>query len=72
MGHSKIRKQYFFNFLGGHFVTKTSLLFLNQHKILNYFNTLFDLFQEKNFHLSEGPFLKFCDTKPKKDRNVTK
>jgi hypothetical protein len=33
MGLSKIRKQFFnFNWFRGHFVTKTSLLFLNQHK----------------------------------------
>ncbi len=36
MGLSKFRKQFFnFNFFWGHFVTKTSLLFLNQFKILD-------------------------------------
>ncbi len=36
MGLGKIRKQVFnYNFFGGHFVTKTSLLFSNQHKILD-------------------------------------
>jgi hypothetical protein len=42
-----------FNFFGEHFVTKTSLLFLNQHKILDFFyigtGTLYDLFKEKKF-----------------------
>jgi hypothetical protein len=66
MGLSKIRKQFLnFNFFGGHFVTKTSLLFLNQHKILNFY-TLYDLFQEKNYHLSEGTILKFIHTKTEK------
>jgi hypothetical protein len=48
MGLSKFRKQFFnFNFLGGYFVTKTSLLFWNQFKILNFFDTLYDLIQAK-------------------------
>jgi hypothetical protein len=37
MALSKIRKQFFnFNFFGGHFDTGRSLLFGNQHKILDY------------------------------------
>jgi hypothetical protein len=56
MGLSKIKKQFLnFNFLGGHFVAKTSLIFQNQYKILDFFYTLYDIFQEKNVHLSEGP-----------------
>ncbi len=50
---------------------RKKLDFLNQHKILNFFNTLYDLFQDKKIHLSEGLFVKFFDTQPK-NRNVTK
>ncbi len=40
---AKLENSFFIStFFGGHFVTKTSLLFLNQHKILDP-----DLFQEK-------------------------
>jgi hypothetical protein len=50
MGLSKFIIQFFnFNFFGGHFVTKTSLLFFKS--VLNswFFDTLHDLFQEKKF-----------------------
>ncbi len=48
MGLGKIRKRFFnFNFFEGHFVTETSLLFLNQHKILDFFNTIYDYFKKK-------------------------
>jgi hypothetical protein len=48
MGLSKIRKQFFnFNFFWEHSVIKTSLLFGNQLKILDFFYTQYDLFQEK-------------------------
>jgi hypothetical protein len=30
------------------------------------FDTLYDPFQEKKIHLSEGIFFKFCDTKTEK------
>ncbi len=64
MGLGKIRKQFFnYNFFGGHFVMKTSLLFWNQHKILDPYMTYF---KKKNFHLSEGPILKFSNTKNEK------
>jgi hypothetical protein len=64
MGLGKIRKQFFnYNFFGGHFVTKTSLLFWNQHKILDFFMTFF---KKTNFHLSEGLILKFINTKTEK------
>jgi hypothetical protein len=67
MGISKIRKQFFnFYFFGENFVTKTSLLFGNQYEILDFFYTLYDLFQEKNFHPSEGLILKFINTKTEK------
>ncbi len=66
MGLSKFRKQFFnFNFFGGPFVTKTSLLFWNQYKILDFFIP-YTYFKEKKFHLSEEPILKFIDTKIKK------
>jgi hypothetical protein len=29
-------------------------------------------FKKTKFHLSEGPFFKFCDTKPKKGKNAPK
>jgi hypothetical protein len=45
---------FIFTFFLGHFVTKTSLHFLNQYKIVDFFYTLYDLFQEKKFHISEG------------------
>jgi hypothetical protein len=31
-----------------------------------FFDTLYDLFQEKNFHLSEEPILKYINTKTEK------
>ncbi len=58
------------NFLGGHFVTKVSLHFLNQHKVLDFFIPHMTYLKEKKFHLSEGPFYKFFDTRTKKDRNA--
>ncbi len=67
MGLSKIRKQFFnFNFFWGHSVTKTSLLFWNQHKILNFLIPYMIYFNKKKFHLSEGPILKFIYTKTEK------
>ncbi len=49
---SKFRKQFFnYNFFGGHFATKTSLLFLNQFKILDFFIPYMTYFKKKNFHL---------------------
>ncbi len=48
MGLSKFRKQFFnFNFFGGHFVTKTSLLFLNQFKILDFLIPYMTYFKKK-------------------------
>jgi hypothetical protein len=55
-----------FNFFWGHFVTKTSLLFRNQHKIIDFLIPYMTYFKKKNFHLSEGPILKFTNTKTKK------
>ncbi len=47
---SKIRKQFYnFYFLGGHFVTKTSLLFCNQPKYLE-----MTYFKKKNFTSQKG------------------
>jgi hypothetical protein len=53
-----------FNFFSEHFVTKEYWGFLNQHKMLDFLTTQYYLFQEKNFQLSEGPFLTFLDIKP--------
>ncbi len=67
MGLSKFRKQFFnFNFFCGYFVTMTSLLFLNQHKILNFLIPYMTYFKKKKFHLSEEPILKFINTKIEK------
>ncbi len=55
-----------YNFLGGHFVTKTSLLFWNQHKILDFLIPYMTYFKKKKFHLLEGPILKFINTKTEK------
>ncbi len=67
MGLSKFRKQFFnFNFFGGHFVTKTSLLFLNPFKILDFLIPYMTYFKKKNVHLSEEPILKFINTKIEK------
>jgi hypothetical protein len=55
-----------FNFFGGHFVTKASLHFWNQHKILDFLIPYRTYLQKKNFHLSEGPILKFINTQAKK------
>ncbi len=67
MGLGKIRKQFFnYNFFGGHFVTKTSLLFWNQHKIPDFLIPYMTYYKKKNFHLSEGPILKFSNTKTEK------
>ncbi len=46
-------------FLGGHFVTKTSLLFWNQFKIDDFMIPYMTYFKNKDFHLSEEPILKF-------------
>jgi hypothetical protein len=49
MGLSKFRKQLLnFNFFGGHFVTKTSFFFKSV-KNSGFFDTLYNLFQEKKF-----------------------
>ncbi len=73
MGLSKVRKQFFkFNFFGGHFVTKTSLLLWNQFKILDFFYTCMTYFKKTNFHLSAEPIINFLTQKSKKDRNTTK
>ncbi len=67
MGLGKFRKQFFnFNFFGGYFVTKTSLLFLNQFRILDFFIPCMTYFKTKKFHLSEEPILKFINTKIEK------
>jgi hypothetical protein len=67
MGLSKSRKQFYnFSFFGEHFVTKTSLLFWNQHKILDFLIPYLNYFKKKTFHLSEEPILKFINTKTKK------
>ncbi len=52
-------------FFGG-IVTKTSLLFLNQFKILDFLIPYMTYFKKKNFHLSEEPILKFINTKIEK------
>ncbi len=49
MGLGKIRKLFFnFNFLKGHFVTRTSLFFWIQHKILDFFIPYMTYFKKKN------------------------
>jgi hypothetical protein len=50
----------------GHFVTKVSLHFWYQHKILDFLIPYMTYFKKKNFHLSEGPILKFINTKAEK------
>ncbi len=69
----KIRKQFYnFNFLGGHFVTRTSLLFGNKHKILDFSYPIRPI-SRKKFHLSQGLFFQILQQKKmKKDRNTTK
>jgi hypothetical protein len=67
MGLSKFGKQFFnFNFFWGHFVTKTSLLFLNQFKILDFLIPYMTYFKKKKFHLLEELILKFINTKIEK------
>ncbi len=57
MGLSKIRKQFFiYNFFGGHCVTKTSLLFWNQHKILDFLIPYMTYFKKKNSPLRRAFF----------------
>jgi hypothetical protein len=57
MGLSKFRKQFFnFNFFCGHFVTKTSLLFLNQFKILDFLIHYMIYFKKKNFTSKKSRF----------------
>ncbi len=68
---SKFAKSHFFsffnfNFFWGHFVTKVSLHFWNQHKIPDFLMPYMTYFKKKNFHLSEGPILKFVNTKAEK------
>ncbi len=68
---SNFAKSHFFsffnyNFFGGHFVTKVILHFLNQHKILDFLIPYMTYFKKKKIHLSEGPILKFINTKTKK------
>jgi hypothetical protein len=64
---AKFENRFFlYNFFWGHFVTKTSSLFWIQHKILDFFIPYMTYFKETNFHLSEGPLVKFCDTKTQK------
>jgi hypothetical protein len=58
--------------LGGHFVTKTSLLL---NLVLNswFFDTLYDLFQEKKFSpLRRADFKIYQHKNQKKDRNTTR
>jgi hypothetical protein len=73
MGLSKIRKQFFnFNFFGGHFVTKTSLLFKSVYNS-QFVDTLYDLFQEKIFSPFRRADVKIYQYKnQKKDRNTIK
>ncbi len=49
------------------YIKKTKI---NQHKMFNFY-TLYDLLQEKMSPLRRADF-KFINTKPKKDRNITK
>ncbi len=63
---ANLEKYFNFNFFWGHFVTKTSLLFQNQFKILDFLIPYMTYFKEKNFHLSEEPILKFINTKVEK------
>jgi hypothetical protein len=69
--NSKFAKSHFFsffnfNFFLEHFVTKVSLHFWNQHKILDFLIPYMTYFKKKNFHLSEGLILKFINTKAEK------
>jgi hypothetical protein len=57
MGLSKFRKQFFnFNFFWGHFVTKKSLLFCNQHKILDFLIPYMNYFKKKMFTSQKSQF----------------
>jgi hypothetical protein len=44
-------------------VTKVNKDFWNQNNILNFFYLIWPISRKKFFHLSEGPFFKFSDTK---------
>ncbi len=64
---AKFENRFFIlTFFWGHLVTKVSLLFWNQHKILDFLKPYMTYFKKKNFHLSEGSLVKFCDTKTQK------
>jgi hypothetical protein len=47
------------------FFSETVFTFWNQHEILDFFFQLNMTYLKKKIHLSEGPFFKFLDTKPK-------
>ncbi len=55
-----------FNFFWGHFVNKVSLLFWNQHKILDFLIPYMTFFKKKFFHLSEGPIFTIYQHKSRK------
>jgi hypothetical protein len=47
-------------------LSQRQVAFLIQHKILDFLIPYMTYFKKKNFHLSEGPLVKFCDTKTPK------
>jgi hypothetical protein len=59
----------FFNFLE-HFGTQVYLHFLNQHKILNFLNTQYDLMYKKNSPLRMAVFQIFGHKTPKKEETA--
>jgi hypothetical protein len=66
MGLSKFIIQFFnFNFFGT-FCHQDKFAFLNSVLNSRFFDTLYDLFQEKKFHLPEELISKFINTKIKK------
>ncbi len=66
MGLSKIRKQFFiFNFFGRHLSLRQVCFFETRIKFLIFY-ILYDLFQDKKFHLLEGTILNLSTQKPKK------
>jgi hypothetical protein len=73
---SNFAKSHFFRFLiltffwGGHIVTKVSLHFWNQLKILDFFKPNMTFFKEKIF-TSQKSHSNFPTQEPKKDRNTT-
>ncbi len=70
---AKLENSFFnFNFFKGILSLRQYCFFLNQHKISDFLIPYITYFKKTKFNLSEGPILKFINTKTKKDRNTTK